>query len=81
MHYNQLQLTDRKLFDSYLLPRDPRLAAYAFEAIFMWRPLYEIFWVMIRENLCVFFKDAVGFFFCLRWGRAIKNMPWRSRLR
>lgn len=65
MRYNQLQLSDKKLFDAYLCLNESRLAAHAFEAIFMWRSLYNIFWVEMKKNLCVFFKDAVGCFLFL----------------
>lgn len=65
MRRNRLRLGDKQLFDSYIRQHPRTLAAYAFENIIMWSALYEIFWIELYGNLCVFFKDTVGCFLFL----------------
>ncbi len=65
MKLNKLSLGDQKLFNRYLGRLNRELAAFAFANIYIWRPLYEIDWVVIRNRLCIFFSDAVGCFMYL----------------
>ncbi|MFC1754591.1 DUF2156 domain-containing protein [Thermoproteota archaeon] len=62
MKLRLLRLEDKSLFDRYLSKEPRSLASYAFENIFLWKSLYEIFWVEISGALCVFFQDKIGFF-------------------
>ena len=71
MQRNQLCLKDKQLFCASLAQRPRALAAYAFENIIMWSSLYDIFWMQLHGNLCIFFKDAMGcFLFLPPLGRA-----------
>ncbi|MBL7197005.1 MAG: DUF2156 domain-containing protein [Candidatus Omnitrophica bacterium] len=62
---NRLSLKDKLIFDKFLFYRQRSLSAYAFENIFIWRNLYNIFWIKIDRKLCIFFKDRVGCFLYL----------------
>ncbi|HLD83183.1 MAG TPA: phosphatidylglycerol lysyltransferase domain-containing protein, partial [Candidatus Omnitrophota bacterium] len=49
------------------------LSVYAFENIYPWKGLFEIYWQMLDGCLCVFFKDRLGSFLYLPpLGGAIK---------
>jgi uncharacterized protein len=65
MKLNKLSLSDQKLFNRYLDCRPHELAAFSFANIYIWRALYDIHWVVIEKNLCIFFSDALGCFMCL----------------
>jgi uncharacterized protein len=65
MKLNKLSLSDQKLFNRYLNGCPQELAAFSFANIFIWRTLYTINWVIIRESLCIFFRDSVGCFMYL----------------
>jgi len=65
MKLNKLTLKDHKLFNRYLALAAHELAAYSFANIYIWRPLYDIGWVVIENSLCVFFRDQVGCFMYL----------------
>lgn len=65
MQINQLSLKDRPVLEKFLSLKEHSLSAYAFENIFIWRSLYDIFWIKIDKMLCVFFKDRVGCFLYL----------------
>lgn len=62
MQFKRISLRDKSVFDKFLSLRQHRLSAYTFENIFIWKRLYDIFWVKIDKNLCVFFKDKIGCF-------------------
>jgi len=62
---NNLALKDQKLFNKYLYLTRHELAAFSFSNIYIWKPLFDIRWVLIRENLCVFFRDKIGCFMYL----------------
>ncbi|TAM42614.1 DUF2156 domain-containing protein [bacterium] len=65
MTLNNLALKDQKLFNKYLSLARHELAAFSFSNIYIWKPLFDIRWVLIRENLCVFFRDKIGCFMYL----------------
>lgn len=65
MKINPIRLKDKPLFDKYLSEQEHYLAAYAFENIFIWQAMYDIFWIKIDKNLCLFFKDRIGCFLYL----------------
>ena len=65
MKYNPLRLKDKVLFDKFLGANRKELSTYSFANIYIWRSLFKIFWVIIEENLCVFFKDGIGTFLYL----------------
>jgi len=65
MQFKKISLKDKAIFDRFLSYRMPQLSAYAFENIFIWQGLYDIFWAKINKSLCVFFKDKVGCFLYL----------------
>ncbi|MDI6606535.1 MAG: phosphatidylglycerol lysyltransferase domain-containing protein [Candidatus Omnitrophota bacterium] len=65
MKLNKISLKDKKTFSYYLGLSRHRLSAYSFENIYIWKRLFEIFWVVIEDNLCLFFKDKIGCFMYL----------------
>lgn len=65
MKLNRLALKDKKLFEGYLRASEYQLSAYAFANIYIWNTLYDISWCIIKDRLCVFFKDRVGCFLYL----------------
>ncbi len=65
MKLNKLKLKDKKLFDKYLSFAPHQLAAYSFSNIYIWKALYNIEWVLIEDNLCIFFQDNIGCFMYL----------------
>ncbi len=65
MEINELVLKDRKLFDRMMGLADHELSCYAFENIYIWKRLYDISWLLIKDSLCVFFRDKIGCFLYL----------------
>lgn len=65
MRLNKISLKDKRIFSGYLGLSQHRLSAYSFENIYIWRGLYEIFWLVIDGNLCLFFRDKLGCFMYL----------------
>ncbi|MCG8429857.1 MAG: phosphatidylglycerol lysyltransferase domain-containing protein [Candidatus Omnitrophica bacterium] len=65
MKFNNLSADHRSLFEKHLRLRSRSLSAYAFENIYLWRSLYDIFWCIIDGSLCVFFRDKLGCFLFL----------------
>ena len=65
MKLNKLCLKDKKIFNQYLALSTHELAAYAFANIYVWKALYDIRWVLIKDSLCVFFCDPLGCFMYL----------------
>lgn len=61
----KLTLKDRNLFNRYLAMLEYSLAPFSFANIFIWRSLYEIRWEIIKNSLCVFFRDKIGSFMYL----------------
>ncbi|MCM8762836.1 MAG: phosphatidylglycerol lysyltransferase domain-containing protein [Candidatus Omnitrophica bacterium] len=65
MKFNELTLKDKFIFEKYLKIKNHKLSSYNFANIFIWKPLYKIFWLMIEKNLCLFFRDKIGCFMYL----------------
>lgn len=65
MKLNELALKDKELFDRMLGSDNHELSCYAFENIYIWKKLYDISWALIKESLCVFFRDKIGCFLYL----------------
>lgn len=62
---NKLSIKDKAKFVKYLGLSEPELSAYAFENIYIWKGLFDIFWAEIENSLCIFFKDKIGCFLYL----------------
>lgn len=60
-----LGLEDREIFEEYLKRDSHSLSYFSFVNIFIWRNLFEISYLKIRDSLCVFFKDRTGVFMSL----------------
>lgn len=65
MQLKKLTLKQRPLFNKFLGLKTHELSVYAFENIFIWSELFEIYWSIIRSQLCVFFQDKCGAFLYL----------------
>lgn len=62
MILNKLSIKDEKKFDKFLNLTEHELAVYAFGNIYICRALYDIYYAVIKNSLCVFFKDNLGCF-------------------
>jgi len=65
MKIHKLNISDKKYFNKSLKLETHGLSSYAFENIFIWKKLFEIYWIKIEESLCIFFKDHAGCFMYL----------------
>lgn len=65
MKLQKLTIKDKRFFEKYLKLSQHKLCAYAFENIYIWEGLFDIYWALIDESLCVFFKDISGYFLYL----------------
>ncbi len=65
VEFKELALGDKEIINYYLHSQRHELSVYAFQNIYIWKALYEIFWAVIEDNLCVFFKDRLGSFLYL----------------
>lgn len=65
MNLNRLSLKDKKIFNKYLRQREFELSVYSFQNIYIWKDLFDIYWEIFEDNLCVFFKDKIGCFLYL----------------
>jgi hypothetical protein len=65
MGLKELKLRDKNLLDGFLSLDNHELSVYAFANIYIWRGLFDIYWTIIRENLCLFLKDKIGCFMYL----------------
>jgi len=65
MRLKELCLRDKKIFDEFLTKDRQELSVYAFENIYIWKGLFDIRWLIIKDSLCVFFKDRSGCFLYL----------------
>lgn len=63
--FNKLTLKDKKLFTEFLELKAHYLSSYAFVNIYIWKGLFEIYWMRVKDSLCVFFKDRLGCFLYL----------------
>ena len=57
-----IQLKDKPIFDSFLSRQKLPLSMYSFASIFVWRGLFDIFWSIVDNCLCVFAKNNLGCF-------------------
>jgi len=65
MKLNKLSIKDKDLFNKFLGLGRHELSAYAFENIYIWKTLFDIYWAVIDDSLCVFFKDKTSCFMYL----------------
>lgn len=65
MKCHPLRFKDKILFDKFLSIKRQELSPYSFANIYIWRGLFKIFWVIIEDNLCIFFQDNIGAFLYL----------------
>jgi uncharacterized protein len=65
MKLNSLSLRDKSVFNQFLSLSRHELSVYAFENIYVWKGLFDIYWAIIEKNLCIFFKDKLGCFLYL----------------
>jgi len=65
MKLNYIAIKDKILFNKYFSLSEHFLSVYSFQNIFIWKKLYDIFWLNIKGNLCVFFQDKIGCFLYL----------------
>jgi hypothetical protein len=65
MNLKPLTIRDQKIFRQFLGLFEHQLSAYAFENIYIWRVLFDIRWLIIKDCLCIFFKDKIGCFLYL----------------
>lgn len=57
MEFKELKLSDRNLFERFLCFDEYQLSTYNFSNIFIWKDHFRIFYTVLNEYLCVFFKD------------------------
>ena len=62
---NKLTLKDKPLIEGYLLKSKTSLSAYHFADIFIWKDLFQIFWLILEDELCIFYHDKIGMFMML----------------
>jgi len=60
-----LELNDRRILEDYLRRKEHFLSYYSFVNLYIWKSLFKIYYLKIRDCLCVFFKDKVGLFMVL----------------
>lgn len=65
MSLRKLSIKDKKYVDRFLALRPHRLSSYAFENIYIWKNLFDIYLAEIKDNLCVFFESKAGLFLYL----------------
>ena len=65
MHLNRLSFKDKVLFLDYLNLEKHYLGTYSFLNIYINQALYDVYWIIIKDNLCIFFKDRIGMFLYL----------------
>lgn len=65
MGLKKLTIKDEKLFAKFLGLKRHGLSTYAFPNIYIWKALFDIRWLIIKDSLCVFFKDKIGGFLYL----------------
>lgn len=62
---NKISLKDKAVFDKFLSLERHELSVYAFINIYIWKALFDINWSIIKDSLCIFFKDNFGSFLYL----------------
>ncbi|PIQ88542.1 MAG: hypothetical protein COV72_07910 [Candidatus Omnitrophica bacterium CG11_big_fil_rev_8_21_14_0_20_42_13] len=71
-----LAFEDKIIFDAYIQKSKHEISAHSFANIYVWRTLFDVRFNIIKEHLCVFFKDELGCFMYLPalGGRADKDI-------
>ena len=62
---NTLTIKDTPRIEGYLLKSKTSLSARHFVDIFIWKDLFQIFWVIIEDELGIFYQDKIGMFMML----------------
>jgi len=57
-----LKSEDRKLVREYLQLKGHYLSSYSFEALFIWEGLFNLFYKLIDNNLCIFYEQDGNYF-------------------
>lgn len=65
MKLKKLSVRDKGIFNKFLSLGRHELSVYAFENIYIWKCLFDIYWSEIENNLYVFFNDKLGCFLYL----------------
>lgn len=65
MKLNRLSLKDKQLLKRFLNLTTHELSVYGFENIYIWERLFDIYWTVIKNHLCLFFQDKIGCFLYL----------------
>jgi len=65
MKLKNLSIKDKAVFNEFLGLERHELSVYAFENIYVWKGLFDIYWSLIENSLCIFFKDKIGCFLYL----------------
>lgn len=65
MELKKLTLKEKELFSYYLNLKPHRLCVYSFLNIYIWKELFEIYWLVLKDSLFVFFQDKIGCFMYL----------------
>ena len=60
-----IELKDKDIFEDYLKKESHSLSYFSFTNIFVWKDIFEIFYLEIENSLCIFFKDRIGLFMIL----------------
>jgi len=60
-----ISIDDKTRFEEFLKITPHVLSVYNFANIFIWRKIFDIFFCMIGENLCIFFKNKYDCFMYL----------------
>ena len=65
MKLNKLSIKDKDLFDRFFALENHNLSNYSFVNVFIWMGLFDIFWAVLDESLCLFLKDRFATFMYL----------------
>lgn len=65
MKLRRLGLNDKRYVRKFLSLAPHNLSCYAFENIYIWKDLFDIYLAEIKDNLCIFFEDRAGSFLYL----------------
>ncbi|MFH1678695.1 MAG: phosphatidylglycerol lysyltransferase domain-containing protein [Candidatus Omnitrophota bacterium] len=65
MDFKELRISDRGVFQRFLNIDEHYLSAYHFVNIFIWGGAFRIFYAILNDCLCVFFKDKNSCFMYL----------------
>jgi hypothetical protein len=57
VEYKELKLSDRNLFKQFFSFEEYQLSTYSFGNTFIWKDHFRIFYIILDEHLCLFFKD------------------------